>query len=180
MTKTKHMIKIGLRNFVVIVLFTLCYNIQSQAQQEAIFTQYMFNTLHYNPAYAGSQDMLSVVAISRHQWIGMKGAPASQSLTIHSPVTENRKLNMGLSALQDKVGPITQSSFFLDLAFKLTLGENSHLAFGLKGGGSLMRGDFSGLNLNNSYTTDNAFSENMRTKFLPNFGFGAFYNTKTW
>ena len=85
------------------------------AQQEAMFTHYAFNTLAVNPGYAGSRDALTVTTLHRSQWVGFDGAPTTQTLNVHSPI-HNDKLGVGLSILNDKIGPISTFSIFADFA----------------------------------------------------------------
>jgi len=81
-----------------------------EAQQEAQFSHYSFNTQSINPAYAGSRDALTVTALHRSQWVGFEGAPTTQTLTAHTPIL-NDKLGIGLSVLNDKIGPTNNTSF---------------------------------------------------------------------
>jgi len=141
------------------------------AQQDPLFSQYMFNTLAFNPAYAGSADVFTVMALSRHQWVGFEGAPSTQTLLAHSPLPmENMAL--GLSLLTDKVGPTRQTSAYADYAYRIRTSADTRLAFGLKGGVNLYQGDIAALT---SVDPDNA-SVNIKGKVLPNFGFGLFWH----
>ena len=76
-----------------------------QAQQDPMFTKYMFNTLIFNPAYAGSKEHMSMTLLHRDQWIGLsEGRPTTQTLTLHSPIKGNR-IGVGGSLLHDDIGP---------------------------------------------------------------------------
>jgi type IX secretion system PorP/SprF family membrane protein len=147
---------------------------RATAQQQALFTQYTQNPLTVNPAYAGSNDALNVVALSRIQWTGFDGAPKTTSLTIHSPV-QGGKIGAGLTILNDKIGPENSTGFFADFSYKLQLGTNSNLRLGLRAGGSVYSAKLGDLDLVKA--DDPAFASNISGKFLPNFGFGAYFNT---
>lgn len=141
------------------------------AQQDPQFTQYMFNLLAINPAYAGSADRASLKALSRHQWVGFDGAPTTQTLTFHSPVW-NESLGVGGTVLRDTHGPITQYTFMADIAYRIHMGD-AKLAFGLKGGLNLLQGRFA--ELNPLEQNDQVFQQNVNTKLDPQFGFGMMY-----
>ncbi len=141
------------------------------AQQDPQFTQYMFNMLALNPAYAGSAERVSVKALSRHQWVGFEGAPTTQTLTLHSPVW-HESLALGGTMMRDSHGPITQYTFMADVAYRIFMGENK-LAFGIKGGLNLLQGKFG--ELSPEMAGDAVFQQNVNTKLDPQFGFGVMY-----
>lgn len=142
---------------------------QAAAQQDPQYTQYMFNLLALNPAYAGSAERVSIKALSRHQWVGFEGAPTTQTLTVHSPFLV-QSLGLGGSITRDDYGPVTQYGFDIDLAYRLFLGNDQKLSFGMKGGLNLFQGKFADLHpLQNN---DQVFQENITSKTDPQFGFG--------
>lgn len=138
------------------------------AQQDPQFTQYMFNLLALNPAYAGSSDRLSIKALTRHQWVGFEGAPTTQTLTAHAPIV-NESLCIGGTIMRDAHGPVTQYGFMADVAYRIFMGD-SKLAFGLKGGLNLFQGRFA--ELNPLTAGDQVFQQNVNSKLDPQFGFG--------
>ncbi len=142
------------------------------AQQDPLYSQYMFNTLAFNPAYAGSGDVFTVMALSRHQWVGFEGAPATQTILAHSPL-RSQNLALGLSVINDKLGPTRQTGMFADFAYRIRTGESSRLAFGLKGGFNSFRADLAGL----STVDPDQANVDIQGKMLPNFGFGLFWHT---
>jgi len=142
------------------------------AQQDPQFTQYMFNLLALNPAYAGSAERVSIKGLTRHQWVGFEGAPMTQTLTVHSPVW-HQSLGVGGTIMRDEHGPVTQYGIMVDLAYRMFLGGDNKLAFGLKGGVNLMQGDFAALNP--LQANDQVFQQNVSTKTDPQFGFGVMY-----
>ncbi|MBK9420690.1 MAG: type IX secretion system membrane protein PorP/SprF [Flavobacteriales bacterium] len=145
---------------------------QAAAQQDPQFSQYMFNLLALNPAYAGSAERLSVKALSRHQWVGLEGAPTTQTLTAHAPVFK-QALGLGGTLMRDEHGPVTQYGFIVDVAYRMFLGKDQKLAFGLKGGMNLFQGDFA--SLHQFEANDQVFQQNVTSKTDPQFGFGVMY-----
>lgn len=155
--------------------FCICM-IYINAQQDAMFTHYSFNTLAVNPAYAGSRDALTATVLHRNQWVGFDGAPNTQTITIHSPIFNN-KIGLGLSVLKDQIGPLNKNGLSTDFSYKLKF-QKSVLAFGLKGSINIMKIGLSSLNLDQS--NDDAFNADIQSQLLPNFGFGAYYNSEKW
>src|SRR5262245_53368020 len=115
------------------VLLALVLGVPALAQQDPQYSQYMFNLLAINPAYAGSADRMSLKALTRHQWVGFEGAPTTQTLTAHSPLLFE-SLCMGGTLMRDEYGPVTQYGFYVDMAYRVIMGNDARLAFGLKGG----------------------------------------------
>lgn len=142
------------------------------AQQQIMFTQYMFNQLAINPAYAGSHGTLSVTALARMQWTGIDGAPSTQTLSAHSPLTI-RRLSAGLLLLHDKIGVTDQTGFFNSYAYRIPFRNGGLLSFGLQGGVTFYNAKYSEVS-----TTDPTFANGDIKEMQPNFGAGVFYNTK--
>ncbi len=141
------------------------------AQQDPQFTQYMFNMLPLNPAYAGSAERVSIKALSRHQWVGFDGAPTTQTITIHSPVW-HESLAIGGTLMRDSHGPVTQYTFMADVAYRIFMGD-AKLAFGLQGGLNLLQGEYG--TLNPLDPGDQVFQQGVNSKADPQFGFGVMY-----
>ncbi len=152
-------------------LLLAALGMESKAQQDPMYTQYMFNTLALNPAYAGTRDMLSLMALSRHQWVGFDGAPSTQTVTAHTPVAS--KIGLGLSLIHDKVTPTTQTGFYFDYAYRIKVSGKAHLSFGLKGGFNHYQFDLSSLHPPQP-GGDPALEVPVASKYLPNFGFGLY------
>lgn len=144
------------------------------AQQEAMFTQYMFNTLAINPGYAGSRDALTLALLNRTQWVNFDGAPRTQTFTMHSPVFIPNT-GVGLSVLNDRIGPTNNTSVFIDYSYKIRLNKISHLVLGLKAGASYREIGLNNLDIHDQ--NDPKFANNVQSDFLPNFGFGVYYFT---
>lgn len=175
------MMKKNMRNTIQHIVQKLCVVVllcmavcQMTAQQDPMFTQYMFNTLSINPAYAGSADRFSAVALHRSQWVNFEGAPTTQTITVHSPL-KKENISIGGSIINDSYGPVKQIGFYLDASYRIFFGEN-RLAFGLKAGTNMFSANL--IDLNPLMPNDHAFAANIQSKALPNFGFGAMYYSK--
>jgi type IX secretion system PorP/SprF family membrane protein len=146
----------------------------SRAQQDPMYSQYMFNALAFNPAYAGSADVFTVMALSRHQWVGFAGAPATQTLSLHSPLP-GQTLSLGGTLLHDVAGPAQQSGAFVDLAYRLRTGPDTRLSVGLKTGINFYQADIASLSTVEQDPTNASISG----KVLPNVGFGMLWHSTT-
>ena len=147
---------------------------QAKAQQDPQYTQYVYNTVAINPAYAGNRWVTSIVGLHRSQWVGLDGAPRTQSLSIHSPIGEG-KVGLGLSVVNDALGPSQETYIGVDFSYTINTSDEGKLSFGLKGGGHILDVDFTRLTLFDS--TDPRFSENIDNKFSPIIGAGLYYHT---
>ncbi len=157
----------------IVIAFLLGYSHLS-AQQDAEYSMYMFNGLYLNPAYAGSQDVISTTALYRHQWVGIEGAPRSGSVAIHSPFRRDQYAIGGVFSF-DKLGLDQTYSFYLDYAYRLRFKKGLRLSFGIQAGGQYYKNNLTEASLN---TSDLSFANN-RSLFLPNVGFGVYlYNKK--
>lgn len=143
------------------------------AQQDPQFTQYMYNTMNVNPAYAGSRGHLTALLMHRSQWVGINGAPTTQVLAMDGPMGNN--LGLGLVLSHDALGPASEALVDANVSYTIQLDENNRkLSFGLKAGGRLFNVDFTqGLTQN----PDIAFQNNIENKFFPTVGAGVYYHT---
>jgi type IX secretion system PorP/SprF family membrane protein len=147
----------------------------TRAQQVASYTQYMFNGLAINPAYAGSHEALSATFLSRFQNVGLRGAPNTQTLALHSPVL-NKRVALGLLVIHDQISVIDQTGIHFSYAYRLPVfGGKGTLSMGLQGGVGFYRANYTQLDLYNN--PDPAYSSDIR-EARPNFGAGLFYYTK--
>ncbi len=142
-----------------------------QGQQDSEYTQYMYNTVTVNPAYAGNRGVLSFNSLYRSQWAGLNGAPKSLTFSVNSPVGE-RGVGLGLSVIHDEIGPSTESNMTLDFSYTVPLSRRTELSFGLKGGMNLLNVDFGKLDIRDRGELE--FSQNVENRFSPNLGMGAF------
>jgi type IX secretion system PorP/SprF family membrane protein len=152
------------------------------AQQDAMFTKYTFNALTYNPAYAGSQDVLSIVGLHRHQWVGIEGAPITQTLSVHSPL-KNDRVALGLNLMRDQIGRNTTYDINTNYAYRLPMKDGkSHLAFGLMAGVTNFRANFNQDTEFDYYDDfDFAFIANPTPNYwMFNVGAGVYYQAPKW
>ncbi len=147
----------------------------SYAQQDAQYTQYMYNTISVNPAYAGSRGVLSVMGLHRSQWVGLEGAPRTQTLTLNTPIGKKNRMGLGLSIVNDEIGPTNETYFDIDFSYTIPVSEQAKLSFGLKAGGHLLNVDFQ--KLSQRVDGDPVFGNNVNNKFSPNVGLGLYYHT---
>lgn len=104
------------------------------AQQKAMFTQYMFNGLMINPAYSSIDDAINVTALARQQWVGFKGAPNTQTVSVHSPIKQS-KTSLGLILMRDQIGEVISENGVLGTAaHKVAIGDGTYFALGLNAG----------------------------------------------
>ena len=162
-----------MKNRFFIILLGL-FAISSYAQQDAQFTQYMYNTININPAYAGSRGVLSVFALHRTQWVGLDGAPSTNSFSINTPVN-NSNIGLGLSFINDRIGPSDDNSISADVSYSVKTSETFKLSFGVKATANLLNIDFSKVSKYNPY--DNLAQYNIDNKFSPNIGAGIYYHS---
>ena len=144
-------------------------------QQDAQYTQYMYNTVSVNPAYAGSRGVLSIMGLHRSQWVGLDGAPRTQTLTLNTPLGSSERIGLGVSIVNDEIGPTDETYFDIDFSYTIPTSEQGKLSFGLKAGGHLLNVDFQ--QLSRFYSDDPIFENNIDNKFSPNVGIGVYYHT---
>ena len=153
--------------FSIVMMFTA---IVSYAQQDAQYTQYMYNTINVNPAYAGSRGALSFFALHRTQWVGLDGAPVTNALSVNTPFN-NSRLGLGVSIINDEIGPSTSNSVSADLSYTIPMSEKLKLSFGVKGTINMFDIDVSKLNPGDQ--TDPQFQD-LSNEFNPNIGAGVY------
>jgi len=158
-------------------LFCLAFAKAVSAQQDPQYTQYIYNPTIINPAYAGSRESLSFTALSRAQWVGLEGAPVTQSVTAHTPIGD-RGIGLGLSVFNDQIGPSRETFGALDLSYSLQFDTDAVLAFGLKAGAQILDVNFQRTNIFDQ--TDTALQENVDNQLAPVLGFGFFYYQSNW
>lgn len=158
------------------ILLTLLVTVAiSYGQQDPQYTQYMYNMNVVNPAYAGSEGTLSIGLLGRTQWTGFPGSPKTLTFSVNAPIKDN--MGLGLSAIVDKIGPVSEQNIYADFSYTVNLNYYSNLAFGLKAGATFQTIDFKSLQL--EYQQDPLFTNNLN-KAYPNFGAGVFYYTSRY
>lgn len=157
-----------------IFIFTLLItSLVSFAQQDAQYTQYMYNTINVNPAYAGSRGMMSIFGLHRTQWVGIDGAPVTNSFSVNSPIN-NSNLGVGLSFVNDRIGPTEENEISADVSYSIKASENYKLSFGIKATANLFNLDASKLNPEDA--GDPQF-QNLNNYFSPNIGAGIYLHS---
>ncbi len=140
------------------------------AQQDPQYTQYMYNMSIVNPAYAGSQETLSIGLLGRTQWVGLAGAPQTITASVNAPI--NDKIGVGFSAIADEIGPIKEQNLYADFSYTIETSREGKLAFGIKGGFTFQ--DINYLGLSSEQLEIPAFTTNLNEVY-PNVGAGIFY-----
>ena len=130
----------SIKILIAIVVMMIGAGNLAMAQQEALYTQYMFNTLAINPAYAGSRNVASATALYRAQWVGIPGAPKTTTVTLDAPI-DSKKIGLGIQVYDDEIGITKNTGAFVSYAFRIQMDEGT-LSMGLQGGISQFRADF--------------------------------------
>ena len=155
--------------FSFVLMFTA---VVSYAQQDAQFTQYMYNTININPAYAGSRGALSIFALHRTQWIGLDGAPVTNVASVNTPLNESN-LGLGVSIINDKIGPTNENTISADLSYTVPTSETFKLSFGIKATANFFNLDVNRLNP----VDDDPSLHDFNNKFTPNIGAGVYLHS---
>jgi type IX secretion system PorP/SprF family membrane protein len=158
-----------------IVVMILLTSMSSLAQQLPQFTQYMYNTLSVNPAYAGNRGTLSMMGLHRSQWLGFDGGPTTQTLSIHSPL-RNEQIGLGFSFINDQLGYENFVYMYGDFSYTIMTGNESKLSFGIKGGFTSFSID---QELINAEPEDDLI-QGLQNKWSPNVGAGLLWHAERW
>jgi type IX secretion system PorP/SprF family membrane protein len=160
----------------ILILGLIFSSLLGFSQQDAQFTQYMYNTSNINPAYAGSREVLSIFALHRTQWVGLDGAPVTNNININTPIGSN--IGVGLGIVNDRIGVSDENNISADFSYTIQASDNYKLAFGLKASANILNIAFDKL----SYAVaDPSFETNVNNKFAPNIGTGVyFYSDNTY
>ena len=155
----------------IFALILTCYT--GFAQQDAQYTQYMYNTINVNPAYAGSRGVMSVFALHRTQWVGLDGAPVTNAVSINTPLN-NSRLGLGVSLVNDRIGPTVENAFSADVSYTIPTSETVKLSFGIKATANLFNLDVTRLN---PADANDPSLQNLNNEFSPNFGAGLYLHS---
>ena len=145
-------------------------------QQDEQYTQFMYNKLAYNPGYAGSANGICLNAIVRSQWIGLDGAPQTQSLGFHMPLA-NRRVGIGANIIRNTIGASEDVSLDGMYAYRAALGSGI-IGIGIQGSITFLSADLTGLPTTQPSAIDEAIPMGNQSKFIPNFGVGAYFNNE--
>jgi type IX secretion system PorP/SprF family membrane protein len=157
------------------ILLVLCFTLPGVAQQYPVFTQYYFNELVINPAYAGAHVQFSATAMYRNQWVNFPGAPKTFNFTSHTSLLKN-KIGVGLMVNHDEIGSYKNDHIYGSYSYKLHM-KSATLAMGLQAGFNLLGADFTKLDLQNP---DDASFYQIANQIKPNFGAGAMFTMKNF
>lgn len=146
-------------------------SIQMYAQQDALVSQYMFNGLYLNPAYAGSHEYWTSTLTYRNQWVGIDGAPETGIVAVDGPIA-NKNMGLGVLLLHDRIGVTRQNSAIFNYAYQIKTSENSKLALGINAGFSQFSARLTDLTV---WDEDNVFQNDITSKVIPRFGVGAYF-----
>lgn len=150
-------------------------SIQINAQQDSQYTQYMYNTITVNPAYAGSRGVFSTIGLYRAQWVGLNGAPKTMNFSLNTPIGK-KGVGIGLSFFNDEIGPSKEQNANIDFSYTIKTSETTKLSFGLKGGLNILNIDFDELNFDPSDSN----SQNINNQISPNIGAGVYLHNDKW
>jgi len=159
---------------VVFTVAMLTVSLEAFAQQKVQFTQYMFNGLVINPAYAGADEALSMTFIQRSQWAGVDNAPETQTLSAHT-LFGKRRIGLGLTLINDKIGVHKSLNALTTYAYHLPVAERSFLSMGLQVGINRRQSDYASLAGGGTY--DPRLNDvSIRRTFL-DFGMGIYFRS---
>jgi type IX secretion system PorP/SprF family membrane protein len=160
---------------IIPLLLFFAVSAKLSAQQDAMYSQYMFNMLAVNPAYAGSRDVVSMTALQRWQWTKIDGAPRSTTFSADMPMAKER-VGVGVQFFRDKVGVTGTTGMTGSYAFRIRFKNSGTLALGLQAGLVQYSANLAEILPTTTTGSDVAFSQNIN-KIMPNFGAGIYYTT---
>ncbi len=159
--------------FLAVSLIVICF--QAQAQFEPQFTQYMYNEMFINPAYAGSREHAALTGLYRNQWVGIEGAPKTQTFSGHTPL-RNEKIGVGLTILNEQIGVTKDLGIFANYAYRVPM-KSGTFSMGLQAGIINHVEQLEDVKTQDQF--DNSFLGTPKLT-VPNVGFGLYYNSKTY
>ncbi|WP_262708528.1 PorP/SprF family type IX secretion system membrane protein [Tenacibaculum skagerrakense] len=158
--------------FTLLLFFTITVMF---SQQDPQYTQYMYNTMSVNPAYAGSNDHTVITALGRTQWVGLDGAPDSQTLSYDTPIGYTG-VGLGINLTNDQIGPASEIYLDANISYTIRTGNEGNLAFGLKLGGRHLAIDWS----KGTVRQQERIFEGNISRFLPTIGAGIYFYKRNW
>lgn len=162
-----------MKKTIAILLGLVLWTMDIQAQQDAQYTQYMYNMNVVNPAYAGSRGTLALGMLGRTQWTNVEGGPKTITFDVHAPV--GRKVGLGLSVIADEIGPAKEQNIYGDFSYTISTSYQGRLAFGIKAGVTLLDVKLVDIMLPQTLPGDDPlFEENINDAY-PNIGAGVYY-----
>lgn len=162
-----------MKQFILLFILIFFSTVDVRAQQDEQMSIYMYNPLYFNPAYAGSKDAISAVAVGRFQWVNYSGAPRSQWFSVHAPLLF-KSLGVGGHMVNDRIGKRHRTSAFADVSGSIQLSKTnqSRIAAGLSVGVDVLGYDFTNATVND--VTDPFYGQQISAT-KPNVGAGIYY-----
>lgn len=154
-------------------MLLLLVSFSTYAQQDAQYTQYMYNTINVNPAYAGSRGVMSIFGMHRTQWVGLDGAPVTNAFSMNTPIRESN-LGLGLSFVNDRIGPTNENTFSADVSYTVNTSDRFKLSFGVKGTLNMFDLDINKLN---PADQNDPQLQGFNNEFSPNVGAGVYFHS---
>jgi type IX secretion system PorP/SprF family membrane protein len=168
----------SMKNSLTLLIFLLIAAL-AHGQQDEHYTQFMHYKLGYNPAYAGSTGGTRITVMGRNQWLGLDGAPQTQLITFNMAALQSRMLGVGASVVRQTIGISDRYTLEGNYAYRFRMG-NGHLGLGLSASVRMIRIDFNRARATQPIETDAAIPGSFQSRFVPNFGFGVYYNTENF
>lgn len=160
-----------MKKLILIIASILFVSSNMHAQQDPMVSQYMFNGLYLNPAYAGSHDYWTSTLTYRNQWVGIDGAPETAIAAVDGPIA-SKNMGLGFILLHDRIGVTRQNSAIVNYAYQIKTSENTKLALGVNAGFSQFSARLTDLTV---WDDDKVFQNDITSKVLPRFGIGAYF-----
>lgn len=158
------------------IVTILCMGIfEVSAQQESQYSQYMYNTMTFNPGYTGSREVISAMGLYRTQWVGLNGAPKTMNFSIQSPLGYHGN-GIGINVVSDEVGPTKNTGFTLNYAYTIMAGDDLKVSLGISGGFDNFQVDYSKLDIEQA----DKYMSGLQSEFSPNVGAGVYVHTYNW
>ncbi|MFH6967725.1 type IX secretion system membrane protein PorP/SprF [Flavobacterium sp. FlaQc-28] len=163
-----------MKNIFYTVIILLIGVWDASAQQESQYTQYMYNTMTFNPGYTGSREVLSAMALYRTQWIGLDGAPKTMNFSVQSPL--GIYSGLGLNVVSDKIGPVTSTGATVNYSYTILGSTDIKYSFGISGGFNNFDVDYNKLNIKDP----DPYLSGQISQFSPNVGAGFYVHSYNW
>ncbi|OMQ10477.1 type IX secretion system membrane protein PorP/SprF [[Flexibacter] sp. ATCC 35103] len=147
----------------------------ASAQQQSQYTQYMYNTMTFNPGYTGSREVVSVMGLYRTQWVGLDGAPKTMNFSIQSPLGYHGN-GIGLNVVSDVIGPTKNIGAMVNYAYTIQTNNDVKFSFGIAGGFENMVIDYYLLDIENP----DIYMVGKESMLSPNVGAGIYVHSYNW
>lgn len=159
------------------ITFILLLSISSVfAQEDAQYTHYMYNTIAINPAYAGSRGVTSLFFLHRNQWVGLDGAPVTNSFSINKPIN-NTAIGYGISVVNDRIGVSDDNTISADISYYIPFSGQSKLSFGMKASANWLSVDYNRLTIRDPNDIVLSDQNDIDNQFSPNIGIGVYWHS---